>query len=454
MTFDLVVRGGHVYGPGDWGVVDVGIRDGRVVVLGQLGAASAGQVVDAHGLVVLPGRVDPHTHIAMALAGGTATCDDFFTGTVAAARGGITTLSDFVEPRPGQSLAEALGERVAQARDVAVIDYTFSMTLASADAATLGELPSLVEQGVRSFKMYTINPGLMLDDRSLLVCLKAIARTGALATVHAESAAMVAELTEGAGTGSGGVACFPQTRPPVAEAEAVGRVLALARLAGAGLCVRHLSSAEGLAVVRAARRGPPVWVETAPHYLSLDESVYRRADGHRFLVTPPLRRREDREALWRGLGERSVHFLGTDHCALSAVQKDSPPDGAGVPAGLPGLETCLPLVYTLGVRSGRISLARLAEITSTAAARALGWFPRKGTLLPGADADLVLMDAAVVKAVAEGPGGLGWSPYEGWRLAGWPRLVVSRGEIIVAEGEFCARAGRGRYLGPSPQEWA
>ncbi|MDI6825228.1 MAG: amidohydrolase family protein [Bacillota bacterium] len=459
MTFDLVIRGGRVFGPGDWGVVDVGVRDGRVAVLGQLGSAPAARVVDARGLVILPGLVDPHTHIAMPLAGGMATCDDFLTGTVAAARGGITTLSDFVQPRPGQSPGEALRERLAQATGRAVVDYTFSMTLASADAGTLGELPCLVEQGVRSFKMYTINPGLMLDDRSLLTCLRAIARTGALATVHAESAGMVGELMQGEGTaGRRGVAWFPRTRPPLAEAEAVGRVLVLARLAGARLCIRHLSSAEGVAAVRAARRGVPVWVETAPQYLCLDESVYGREDGHRFIMTPPLRCREDREALWRALREGTVHFLGTDHCALSVAQKDGAGEWARVPGGVPGLETCLPLVYTLGVRTGRIGLARLAEVTSTCAARAFDLFPRKGTLLPGADADLVLMDPATVRRVDVGEGGLGgllgWSPYEGWRLAGWPRLVVSRGEVIVAEGEFCGRAGRGRYLGPSGEAWS
>lgn len=476
MLFDLVVQGGRVCGPGDWGEVDLGVRAGRVAALGQLGRFRAGKVVDARGLLVLPGLVDPHTHIAMSLAGGVATSDDWYTGTVAAACGGITTVSDFAQPLPGQGLLECLRERVMQARGRAVVDYTFSVTVTSADA--LAEVPVLTAQGVRSFKLYTVNPGLGLGDRDLLAALEAIARAGGLATVHAESAAVVEAMTARARESGGARAArFPEARPALAEGEAVYRVLALARLAGARVVIRHLSSREGLAAAVAARRAwgagsggacpdrrgrrasgvdaavhPPVWVETAPHYLALDGSVYRREDGHRFICTPPLRTGEDREALWHGIAHGLVDFVGTDHCALSAAQKDAAPDVWQVPGGLPGFATLLPLTYTLGVVAGRIDLTRLAELTSTAAARAFRLYPRKGTLLPGADADLVLVDPGARRKVdADGPGvALGWSPYEGWELQGWPRVVISRGEVIVEEGEFIGRPGRGEYLAGPP----
>jgi dihydropyrimidinase len=475
VLFDLVVRGGRVYGPGDLGEVDLGVRAGRVAALGQVGRFRAGNVVDARGLLVLPGLVDPHTHIAMALASGTATCDDWYTGTVAAACGGITTVSDFAQPVPGRGLAESLKERVTQARGRAVIDYTFSVTVTSAD--TLSEVAALTAEGVRSFKLYTVYPGLELSDRDLLASLEAIARAGGLATVHAESAAVVGAMADRARQ-SGGVSAarFPETRPALAEAEAVYRVLTMARLVGARVMIRHISSREGLAAATSVRRAwgaggrggfpgrggrwaaregaavdAPVWVETAPHYLALDDSVYERDDGHRFICTPPLRTGEDREALWQGIADGLVDFVGTDHCALSAAQKDAAPDIWQVPGGLPGFATLLPLTYTLGVVAGRIDLTRLAEVTSTAAARAFGLYPRKGTLLPGADADLVLVDPGARRKVgADGWGvALGWSPYEGWELQGWPRLVISRGEVIVVEGEFIGRPGRGEYLGGS-----
>ncbi|MEW6398259.1 MAG: amidohydrolase family protein [Bacillota bacterium] len=459
MDFDLVVQGGRVYGPRDWGEIDLGVRAGRVAALGQLGRFRAGKVVDARGLLVLPGLIDPHTHIAMPLASGIATCDDWYTGTVAAACGGITTVSDFAQARPGQSLAESLQERRTQAGGRAVVDYAFSATITSPDPDTLAEVPALAGGGVRSFKLYTVNPGLMVDDRGLLASLGAIGRTGALATVHAESAAVVEAMTARVREAHGGAARFPHTRPALAEGEAVYRVLTLARLGGAPVCIRHLSSREGLAAVIAARReqgalrrrggsGRVAWVETAPHYLALDDSVYAREDGHRFICSPPLRTLEDQHALWRGIAAGQVDFLGTDHCALSAAQKDAAPHFLRVPGGLPGFATFLPLTYTLGVVGGHIDIPRLAELTSTAAAGAFRLYPRKGTLLPGADADLVLVDPCARQKVGiagSGPA-LGWSPYEGWELQGWPRMVISRGEVIVEEGEFCGRPGRGLYL--------
>lgn len=449
-AFDLLIRGGHVYGPEDWGVVDIGVRAGRVAAIGRLAPGRAGRTVEARGLVIIPGLIDPHTHISLPLADGTSTCDDFFTGTVAALRGGITTVIDFAEPGPGESPASALSARLAQARGRAVVDYLFTVTLASARADDLAEVPRLVKGGIRSFKLYTVYAGMALDDRSLLACLETIARAGALATVHAESAALTESLTERLlEAGHREAVWLPRARPPEAEAEAVWRVTVLASVAGAALCIRHLSSAAGLQAALGAPRTGPVWVESAPQYLSLDAALYAREDGHRFIAIPPLRSPADREALWRAVAGGQVHFLGTDHCALSASQKDRARDFSRVPGGLPGLETFLPLVYTLGVGEGRIDLPRLVQVLSTAAARAFGLYPRKGTLLPGADADLVLLDPGQIRPVSVGEGlaaCLGWSPYAGWELRGWPRMVISRGEVVFAEGEFLGQPGRGIYL--------
>lgn len=449
--YDLLVRGARVYGPGDWGEVDLGVRQGRVETLGRLDRAEAAETIDARGLVALPGLIDPHMHIALPLAG-TVTRNDFYSGTVAAARAGITTIVDFADQQRGHPPSAALAAREGAAAGKAVIDYLFTVTLTSGDEETLAEVPRLAQRGVRSFKLYTIyrEAGLMLEDHALLACLEAVARAGRLATVHAESAPMVETLTERflrAGQTEGRY--YPRTKPDVVEEEAIRRVLAMAELVGARVYIRHLSSARGLRALREARvRGWPVFIETGPHYLTLDQSVYERPDGHRFIVHPPLRARSDQEALWQGIADGSVDCLGTDHCALSAAQKDAAPDFAHVPGGLPGADLLLPVMYTQGVEAGRLDLARLAEVSSTGAARAFGLYPRKGTLRPGADADLVLLDPQLGRRVdpAELPSGLDWSPWEGWELKGWPRVVVSRGEVIVREGEFLGRAGRGMYL--------
>jgi dihydropyrimidinase len=449
--YDLLVRGARVCGPEDWGEVDLGIRQGRVAALGELGPAEAAETVDARGLVVLPGLIDPHMHIALPLAG-TVTRNDFYTGTVAAARSGITTIVDFADQQRGQLPSAALAAREAAAAGQAVIDYLFTVTLTSGDEETLAEVPRLAKRGVRSFKLYTIyrEAGLMLEDRVLLACLEAVAGSNRLATVHAESAPMVEMLTEKflrAGCTEGRY--YIRTKPDLVEEEAIHRVLAMSELVGARVYVRHLSSARGLRVLREARgRGLPVFVETGPHYLTLNQSLYERPDGHRFIVHPPLRAPSDQEALWRGIADGTVDCLGSDHCALDTSQKDTAPDFAHVPGGLPGADLLLPLLYTRGVEEGRIDLPRLAEVSSTGAARVFGLYPRKGTLRPGADADLVLLDPRLERRVdpAQLPSGLDWSPWEGWVLKGWPRLVVSRGEVIVRDDEFVGRAGRGLYL--------
>ncbi|HHY94915.1 MAG TPA: amidohydrolase family protein, partial [Firmicutes bacterium] len=219
---------------------------------------------------------------------------------------------------------------------------------------------------------------------------------------------------------------------------------------GARVYFRHVSSARGLEAIRRGRaRGQEVWAETGPHYLTLDASAYGRPDGHYFIVHPPLRTAADQEALWRGVREGAVNCLGTDHCALDTSQKNAGHDFAHVPGGLPGVDVLLPLMYSQGVAAGRIDTGRLAQVSSTGAARAFGLYPRKGTLQPGADADLVLLDPGLKRVVdpAQLPTALDWSPYEGWELRGWPRGVVSRGEVIVWEDQFVGHAGRGRYLG-------
>jgi dihydropyrimidinase len=455
--YDLVITDGTVVTAEASTRADLAIQAGRIAAIGL--GLEGHERIDASGMLVLPGAVDEHVHLQMPV-GEFCSSDDFYTGTVAAAHGGTTTLIDFVEAKPGQSLRQALEDRRAEADPKVVVDYGLHMTLARADDGTLGQISSCIGAGVASFKLYMAYEALRLHDGDLLRALAALREAGGRPLVHAENYDAITYLTAQAlAAGRTGPQEHPLTRPAIMEAEAIHRLLALAFVTRTPLTVAHLSCALGLEAVRSARgRDQTVWVETCPQYLLLDEAEYRRPgfEAAKFVMAPPPRTAPDRDALWAGLAAGEVDTVATDHCPFFfATQKTRGRDDfSRIPGGAPAVETRLPLLYTHGVGQGRLSLERWVEVCCTAPARRFGLAPRKGTLVVGADADVVIFDPGMrVTLSAETlHQNVDYTPYEGWEVQGYPRIVISRGEAIVRDGEFTGKAGRGQFLRAQPLE--
>jgi dihydropyrimidinase len=453
--FDLVIANGTVVTAEATMHADLGIRSGRIAAMGDRLVGL--ETLDASGLLVLPGAIDEHVHLQMPV-GEFASSDDFYTGTAAAACGGTTAVIAFAEPKPDQPLIEALAARRGEADGKVVVDYGLHMTLSRADDETLAQLPASIEAGSATFKLYMAYEGLRLDDGGLLRALSALRIHGGRPLVHAENHHTIAYLTARAlAKGRTGPENHPLTRPAIMEAEAIHRLLALARVTGTPLVLAHLSCALGLDEVLAARaRGQTVWVETCPQYLLLDEEEYRRPgfEGAKFVMAPPPRTEADRQALWAALAAGEVDTVATDHCPFfyETQKTRGRDDFSRIPGGAPGIETRLALLYTHGVRAGRLTLERWVAACCTEPARRFGLAPRKGTLAVGADADVVLFDPErrVRLSYETLHQNVDYCPYEGWELQGYPVTVLSRGEVIVRDGEFVGTAGRGRFLRTDP----
>ncbi len=434
---------------------DLGISVGKIAAIGT--GLSGRAKLDATGMLVLPGAIDEHVHLQMPV-GEFASSDDFYTGTVAAACGGTTTLIDFAEPKSEQPLVEALIERRAEADGKVVVDFGLHMTLSQTDNDTLAQVPACIDAGAASFKLYMAYEGLRLDDGGLLWALTALRDHGGRVLVHAENHHAIVYLTAQAlSEGRTGPENHPLTRPDLMEAEAIHRLLSLAHITRTPLVLAHLSCAVGLEEVRAAReRGTTVWVETCPQYLLLDEREYQRSgfEGAKFVMAPPPRTKADRAALWAGLAAGEVNTVATDHCPFfyETQKTRGRHDFSRIPGGAPGIETRLSLLYTHGVSSGRLTPERWVEVCCTEPARRFGLAPRKGTLSIGADADVVMFDPKrrVTLSVDSLHQNVDYCPYEGWEVQGYPVMVLSRGEVIVNNGEFVGTAGRGRFLHTVP----
>ena len=434
---ELVIAGAKLVTPQGVRETDVLIREGRIARLGRAHRPRA--AFSAQGLILLPGAIDAHVHLALPVAG-TRSADDFATGTLAAAAGGVTTLIDFTLGAPDKSLPQAIEERIAQAAPAAV-DFSLHAEMIGWTPDRAGELAQAAELGVRSFKFYLAyaDSGRRTPLGVLKAAMEGIARLGGVAMVHAEAEELVVP----------GKGPTPEGRPAVAEEVAIAELAILALRTGCRTYVAHISSAGGLGAYLAGRdRGAPLWGETCPHYLLLDETAYSRPHGRYFSVTPPLRRPADRAALWAALARRELQAVSTDHCPFTRAQKDAAESPEKLPSGLPGIETLLPLLYSEGVAKGRLSLAALAWYLGEGPARAFGLWPRKGGIQPGADADLVLLDPKGSWTItAEGLHmATDFSPYEALQVQGRIVGVLSRGEWLAREGELLARPGRGEFV--------
>jgi dihydropyrimidinase len=413
----------------------------------------AHRIIDASGMLLLPGGIDVHTHLDMPF-GGTTSSDDFETGTKAAAFGGTTTLIDFAIQAKGTRMRDALDTWWKKAENKASIDYGLHMIVTDLGEAGLEDMDDMVREGVASFKLFMAYPGvLMVDDATIFQALSRTAKNGALICLHAENGGIIDVIVKRAiSEGKTAPIYHGLTRPVAAEAEAVHRAVAMSEMSGAPVYIVHLSSEEALNEVRAARdRGVPIFAETCPQYLllSIDELARPGFEGAKYVFTPPLREKHHQPKLWDGLKDDHLQVVSTDHCPFcfedqKILGKD---DFTKIPNGAPGVENRLQLLFHHGVNAGKISLNRFVELVSTTPARLFGLYPKKGELAPGSDADIVIWDPTADHLISKHTHHMrcDYSMFEGFQVRGNAKMVLSRGEVIVEHGKFQGATGRGTF---------
>jgi dihydropyrimidinase len=455
MRFDTVIRNGTVVTATDTFPSDVGISGGKITAIGQsLPIENSGKVVDAGGMLVMPGGIDAHTHLDMPF-GGTTSADDFESGTIAAAYGGTTTLIDFAIQQKGQSLRQAFETWMKKADRKAAIDYAFHCIITDLGASQLEEMGALIHEGVSSFKLFMAYPGvLMVDDATIFRAMSQAAKYGGLICMHAENGGVIDVIVQKAlAEGKRSPKYHALTRPTTAEGEATARAIALAEMAGSPVYIVHLSCNDALEKVREARdRGVPAYAETCPQYLylSLEKMDAPGFEGAKYVFTPPLREKWHQEKLWQGLARDTLQVVSTDHCPFCMKEQKElgKDDFTKIPNGGPGIEHRLSLIYSGGVHGGRFSPNRFVQLVATAPAKLFGLYPRKGTIAVGSDADLVVFDtnAEQVISAATHHMKVDYSMFEGIKVKGLPKSVLSRGRTIIENGKFVGKAGSGEFI--------
>lgn len=450
MSHELVVRGGTVVTAEASVRADVGVDGGLITALAPL-LPPGRREIDATGLLVLPGGVDVHTHLDVQV-GGVRAVDDFESGTAAAACGGVTTICDYAWQARGQTLIAAIEAWKTKAVDRSHVDYGFHVIVGDASDGTLAEIPRLADIGYPSLKVFMINE-FRIGDEALLRVFEAAKKVGVIVNVHAENGDMLDHCTRTMlAAGRRDPRYYAQSRPALAEAEATRRAIDYAALVDAEVYIVHLSCADALEAVSAARkRGVRVWAETRPIYLALTEERYAvgGTEAAKFVGAPPLRTARDQAALWEGLRSGDIQAIGSDNTSWTVEQKAAgAQDFTQIPYGVPGLETEMPVIYSEGVGRGRISIQTFVAAFSTNPARIFGLYPRKGTIAQGSDADMVLFDPSRAGVVDERRlhSRAGYDPFHGFALRGLPVLTMSRGEAIARDGQLLSAAGRGRHL--------
>ena len=437
---DLAIRGGTVVSATSETRADVGISGERIAAVGEVGPARAD--IDARGKLVLPGVVDMHTHLGQGI-------ETMASGTRDAAVGGVTTVLAFAQQAPGESLLAA-AQRAVDAGGGALVDFAFHVVVTDPSDTAIAELPELVRQGHAGLKVFMVMPQFAARTADYLRLLRAAGAAGALTAVHAEDAAIIALRTqELLAAGKTGVRFFPESRPVEAEEIAVHAALGYARIAEAPVYLVHLSSRRAVEALRAGRaRGIDAFGETRPLYLYLTREAFERPDGAIFLGQPPLRTADDRDAIWDALADGTLATVGTDHFPWKRADKLDPSlTFAEIRPGVANLRTLLPMLYSEGVRRGRITVARLVDVLCTTPARLAGLAPRKGALAVGSDADVVVLDPALKRTVRSEDlrSNADHDPFEGWEVTGWPVVTLSRGVIVARDGQITGPAGHGRF---------
>jgi dihydropyrimidinase len=454
--FDLVIRGGTVATASDTFRADVAIAGGRIAALGQ--GFRGAREIDASGKLVLPGGVDSHVHVEQKSSFGIMCADDFYSATVSAAFGGTTSIIPFAAQHRGQSLRQVVKEYHEAAGPKAVIDYAFHLIVSDPSEQVLGqELPALIRDGYTSFKVYMTYDMLKLDDRQMLDIMAVARRDGALVMVHAENHEMIKWLA-GRLLESGHVAprYHAISHARLAEGEATHRAICLAELVDQPLLVVHVSEIEAIDAIRSAQtRGLKVYGETCPQYLFLTAKDIDKpgTEGAMFCCSPPPRDEAAQEAVWRGLANGTFQVFSSDHAPYRYDASGKLPKGdkttfKEMANGVPGIELRLPLLFSEGVGKRRIDLNQFVALTATNHAKMYGLHPRKGTIAVGADADIAIWDPAreVMVTASMLHDNVGYTPYEGRRIKGWPVTVLSRGRVVVEDGGLRAERGSGEFL--------
>ena len=436
---------------------DLRVAGGRIAELGPGLAPGASRVIDAQERLVFPGFIDTHTHFEMNKGFPNETADDWYTGTRAALAGGTTTVLDFAEPERGATLASALETWHGRADGAACCNYGFHMTVKDWSPSIRSELREMTAAGVTSYKVYLAYDNLRLSDAAAYEVVKAVGAEGGVVGCHCENGDLVTEgIRAQQAAGNLSPAAHPLSRPPAVEAEAVGRWLTIAELAGCPVNIVHLSTLRGLEAVRAARtRGQRLYVETCPQYLLLDERSYRLPgfESAKFVLSPPLRAQENCAALWDALEAGEIDTIGTDHCSFRfhGAKELGREDFSKIPNGIPGVEHRPSLMYTYGVAAGRITAVDMARLLAENPARLFGMYPQKGVLAVGSDADLVIFDPNDTGRITAETQyqNVDYTPYEGMELRGRVDTVLLGGEVAV-EGGRALLERRGRYVSRGP----
>src|SRR6478672_5521479 len=451
----VLIRGGRIVTAADDYVADLFVEDETITLIGESLDVSADRVVDASGKYVLPGCIDPHTHLDMPF-GGTVTIDDVESGQTSAAFGGTTCHVDFIIQPQGATFAEAIDTWKAKAEGKQVIDMGYHMAVTDLkDGGTLEELATLPDQGITSYKLFMAYKGaLMVDDETLFRTMQVAADTGALVMVHAENGDAIDVLVkEALAEGKTEPRWHAATRPPITEGEATNRAIKLAHLAGCPLYVVHVSCGEAIEPVAAARAaGWRTWGETCTQYLFIDETRLEEPDfaGGKYVYTPPPRPVHNQELLWNALQTGVLSVVSTDHCPFrwSDQKTLGRDDFSKIPNGGPGIENRLHMLHHFGVREGRLTMNKFVDLCCTQPARLFGLFPRKGTIAVGSDADIVVWDSEkpLTLSAATHHSNVDYNLFEGTEVIGAPELVMCRGQVIVENDELVASPGAGQFI--------
>jgi dihydropyrimidinase len=453
----VLIKNGRVITAVDDYMGDVYIENETVSLIGKNLEVEADEVIDATGKYLFPGGLDPHTHLDMPF-GGTTSADDFETGTRAAAHGGTTTLIDFAIQTKGHSTLEALDTWHAKADGKTAIDYGFHMIVTDLEDNRLHEMKMLADAGVTSYKLFMAYPGVLyVDDGTIYRAMRQAGENGTVVCMHAENGIVIDEIVKIAlAEGKTEPKYHALTRPTRMEAEGVHRAISIAEVAQVPVYIVHLSSSDALEQVMLARnRGVHAFAETCPQYLFLDDSYYEQEgfEGAKYVMTPALRKKWNQDELWKGLRFGDLQSISTDHCPFCFKDQKilGINDFSKIPNGGPGVENRMSLVYNGGVNSGRISLNKFVELTSTAAAKTFGLFPKKGTIAVGSDADIVIFDPHRKETISINNActhhmRVDYNAYEGFEVTGFTETVLSRGKIIIDKCEYVGKKGDGRFL--------
>jgi dihydropyrimidinase len=453
----VLIKNGRIVTAAEEYDADIFVEQDKISLIGSTLSVSADKTIDASGNYVIPGGIDPHTHLDMPFMG-TVSSDDFETGTKAAAHGGTTSIIDFAIQTKGHSALEGLEIWHKKAAGKTAIDYGFHMILTDTEGDRINEIKTLIDEGITSYKLFMAYPGvLFMDDANIYRTMAAAGDRGAIICMHAENGIVIDEIVRNVvAAGKTEPKWHSLTRPTEMEAEAVHRTIAIGDIADVPVYIVHLTSSDALEQVAMARsRGQDVFAETCPQYLFLDYSYYEKKDfeGAKYVMSPPLREKWNQAELWNGLDTGSLQVVSTDHCTFrfSDQKPMGKDDFTKIPNGAPGIENRMSLIYQGGVVEGRLSMNTFVEVTSTAAAKIFGLYPRKGTIAVGSDADIVIFNPNRKETISVNNPvthhmNVDYNAYEGFEITGISETVLARGKVIVEDCTYCGKKGDGQFL--------